>query len=52
MRHPDPRLHFYVSLAKSLIRILAGMGLVSGLLISAGTLFILAEILGIIEEIV
>jgi len=44
--------HFYVSLAKSVIRIVAGACLISGNLVFAGTGFILAEILGIIEEIV
>lgn len=44
--------HFYVSLAKSLIRIIAGACLVSGNLVFAGTGFILAEVLGIVEEIV
>ena len=44
--------HFYVSLAKSVIRIVAGACLISGNLVFAGTGFILAEILGIIEEMV
>jgi hypothetical protein len=44
--------HFYVSLAKSAIRIVAGLCLVSGNLVFAGTGFILAEVLGIVEELV
>lgn len=49
----DPsRGHFYVSLAKSGFRIGAGIALLRGQLITAGVLLILAEILGIVEEIV
>ena len=44
--------HFYVSLAKSFLRILAGGNLVLGNLWWAGTFFIVAEILGIVEELV
>lgn len=44
--------HFYVSLVKSAIRILAGVALINGEFIIAGGLLILAEILGIVEEIV
>lgn len=44
--------HFYVSLAKSVLRIAAGVALVNMAFISAGALFILAEILGIVEELV
>ncbi len=44
--------HFYVSLAKSGIRIIAGVCLISGNLVFAGTGFILAEVLGIVEEMV
>jgi len=46
------RGHFYVSLAKSGMRIFAGIALVRGSLIAAGALFIAAEILGIVEELV
>jgi hypothetical protein len=49
----DPRLgHFYVSLAKSLIRIMAGVCLLSGNFVFAGAGFILAEVFGIVEELV
>lgn len=44
--------HFYVSLAKSAIRIGAGGCLVAGNLFLAGFLLIFAEILGVIEELV
>ena len=46
------RGHFYVSLAKSALRIVAGGNLVLGNLFWAGTFLILAEILGIVEELV
>lgn len=46
------RGHFYVSLAKSALRILAGVFLIDGNLLIAGSLLILAEGLGIIEELV
>jgi len=49
----DPsKKHFYVSLVKSAIRILAGIALIAGEPVTAGTLLIVAEVLGIIEEIV
>lgn len=44
--------HFYVSLAKSAIRIIAGVALIGGSLVTAGVLFIIAEVLGVIEEVV
>jgi len=44
--------HFYVSLVKSALRIAAGAFLVTGNLTFAGILFILAEVLGIVEELV
>ena len=44
--------HFYVSLAKSGIRIVAGGCLISGNFVFAGAGFILAEVLGIVEELV
>ena len=46
------RGHLYVSLTKSLIRIMAGIVLISGMLVSAGVLLIVAELLGIVEELV
>ena len=44
--------HFYVSLAKSAIRIIAGACLMSGFIWAAGLGIILAEMLGIVEELV
>jgi hypothetical protein len=44
--------HFYVSLAKSGIRIVAGACLIGGNFVFAGAGFILAEVLGIVEEMV
>ena len=44
--------HFYVSIAKSAVRIAAGAALVVGAFVVTGWLIILAEILGIVEELV
>ena len=44
--------HFYVSLAKSALRIAAGVFLVYGNLVVSGALFVLAEGLGVLEELV
>lgn len=44
--------HFYVSLVKSGLRIVAGVALICGALVVAGAFFIAAEILGIVEELV
>ena len=44
--------HFFVSLAKSGVRIIAGVALMAGHLVTAGLLLILAELLGIAEEMV
>ena len=44
--------HFYVSLVKSALRITAGGALISGFIVHAGVLFIVAEVLGIVEELV
>lgn len=46
------RGHFYVSLVKSVIRIAAGFCLIGGNLLMAGTCLIVAEVLGIVEELV
>lgn len=46
------RGHFYVSLVKSILRIGAGGCLLQGNLFFAGMLLILAEVLGIVEELV
>jgi hypothetical protein len=44
--------HFYVSIAKSAVRIAAGVALIMGAFVITGALIILAEILGIVEELV
>jgi hypothetical protein len=44
--------HFYVSVCKSAVRIAAGTALIMGSLAVCGWLLILAEILGIVEEVV
>ena len=51
-RHPDPIKHKYISFAKSGVRIAAGAALCFSMFWYAGALLILAEILGIVEEIV
>ena len=49
----DPgRGHFYVSLVKSILRIAAGGYLITGNFLVAGALLIVAEVIGILEEIV
>ena len=52
MKHPNPKNHLIISIVKSLIRILAGSFLMNGVLIGAGIAFIVAELLGILEELV
>lgn len=42
--------HFRISIAKSVIRILAGTSLIVGDIVVAGILLIGAELLGILEE--
>lgn len=42
--------HFWTSIVKSLFRIAAGVALIKSEMIIAGTLFIAAEVLGIVEE--
>ncbi len=44
--------HFYVSLVKSAIRIVAGVCLITGNILMAGICLIFAEVLGIVEELV
>jgi hypothetical protein len=46
------RGHFYVSLVKSAIRIVAGACLIGGNLLMAGYCLIMAEMLGVVEELV
>ena len=56
---PDPRKHKYVSFAKSAVRIAAGLGLAGGgwlernpYLMYGGLLLVVAELFGIVEELV
>jgi hypothetical protein len=51
-QHPDPVKHKYISFAKSAVRIAAGAALCFSMFWYAGALLILAEILGIVEEMV
>lgn len=44
--------HFYASIAKSALRIIAGLAFIQGMVIMGGALLIAAEVLGIIEELV
>lgn len=44
--------HKNVSFAKSALRVLAGLSLMTGSLVTAGVLLILAEALGVAEEVV
>ena len=51
MEPVDPsKKHFYISLVKSCVRIMAGIALCTGSLFVAGLLLIGAELLGILEE--
>ena len=51
---PEPKdpskKHFYISIIKSVVRIVAGVYLFYGNYAVAGSLFIAAEVLGVIEE--
>jgi hypothetical protein len=51
-KHPDPIKHKYISFAKSAVRIAAGVALCLGMFWYAGSLLILAEVLGVVEEMV
>jgi hypothetical protein len=52
MSHPDPKKHLYISLAKSVIRIGAGVALILGFPLWCGVGIVAAEALGIVEELV
>jgi hypothetical protein len=49
---PNPKLHRNVSIIKSILRIIAGTALCFGGIFICGVLLILAELLGIVEELV
>ena len=42
--------HFYISLIKSVFRIAAGTAFIFGNVIIGGALLVIAEVLGIVEE--
>lgn len=44
--------HFYVSIVKSAVRVVAGIALIQGMFVAAGAMLIVAEVLGIVEELV
>lgn len=50
-RQDEDTFHFRVSVAKSALRIVAGLALMSTFFFLAGALLIAAEVLGIVEEI-
>ena len=52
MKQPDPKLHQQISFIKSAFRVVAGAAIMSQMFYAAGLFFILAEILGIVEELV
>ena len=52
MEQPDPKWHLRISILKSLLRIGAGVYLVMGNIVAAGSMFVAAEMLGIAEELV
>ena len=55
MKYPDPKLHLQISLVKSLVRVAAGVALIiggTGLVSWAGAGILVAELLGIAEELV
>jgi hypothetical protein len=49
---PDPKWHRNISFVKSFFRIVAGASLAFGMFITAGVFLVVAEVLGIVEEIV
>jgi hypothetical protein len=51
-KYPDAKKHMYVSFVKSAFRIAAGFSLAFGYFQAAGLLLVLAEVLGIAEEVV
>ena len=52
MEQPDAKLHQRISFIKSALRIAAGSSLIMMGLPEAGWFFIVAELLGIVEELV
>lgn len=52
MKGTDMKGHFWVSIVKSGMRILGGVACIQGDIVSLGIFLIMAEVLGIVEEIV
>lgn len=55
VKHPDAKKHFRLSMYKSGVRIIAGLAFCSAdnyFIIAGGVLLIIAEIVGILEEMV
>ena len=52
MNHPDAKLHQRISFIKSGLRIIAGLCFMYGIIPLAGAFLIIAEVLGIAEELV
>jgi len=52
LEYPDPKKHLIISVVKSLFRIVAGIALLCENVMVAGLIFIVAEIIGVIEELV
>lgn len=52
MEHPDAKKHLQISIFKSILRIIGGTALIFGAFVVAGALLVLAEIAGIVEELV
>jgi hypothetical protein len=59
MKHPDPKKHLYISLIKSGVRIAAGLAIAGAgwlemnpYMQAGGILIVVAELLGIAEELV
>jgi hypothetical protein len=49
---PDPKLHRNISIIKSILRIIAGTALCFGGYFICGVFLVVAELLGIVEELV
>lgn len=49
---PDPEKHLKLSLIKSAFRVLAGVSIVIGLVVVGGALLVVAEVIGVAEELV
>ena len=49
-KQPNPKIHFYISIVKSVLRIAAGVQIINNSLLFGGALIIAAEVLGILEE--